>query len=50
MGLRINRGRDIEYSNAENNPAAVPPITLTKAKRTIAVKEPNTAGNNIVKS
>ena len=36
--------------NAANSPAVVPPKTRTKAKTTMAVKEPNTMGNNIVKS
>ena len=43
-------GIDIEKNNAANNPAVVPPIILTRAKTTIAVKEPKITGNNIVKS
>ena len=47
---RISIGNEIENNRAENKPAVVPPMTLTKAKRTIADKEPKTAGNSIVKS
>ena len=43
-------GKDIENNNADNNPAVVPPITLTSANITIQVKEPKTTGNKIVKS
>ena len=37
-------------SNAANIPAVVPPSTLTRAKITITVRAPSTAGNTIVKS
>jgi len=47
---RISIGNETENNIAENKPAVVPPMTLTKAKRTIADKEPKTAGNSIVKS
>ena len=50
IGPRIKIGNEIENNKAENNPAVVPPMTLTKAKITIADKEPKTTGNNIVKS
>ena len=50
IGLRISNGNEIEYNNAANKPAEVPPITLTKAKRTIAERELKTTGNTIVKS
>ena len=50
IGPRINIGNETENNKAENNPAVVPPMTLTKAKRTIADKEPKTTGNIIVKS
>ncbi len=50
IGPRISIGNEIENNMAENKPAVVPPMTLTKAKRTIADKEPKTAGNSIVKS
>ena len=50
IGPRINIGNETENNKAENNPAVVPPMTLTKAKRTIADKEPKTTGNSIVKS
>ena len=43
-------GTDIEKINAAYNPAVVPPKTRTKAKTTIAVKEPITNGKSIVKS
>ncbi len=43
-------GTEIEKINAAYNPAVVPPKTRTKANTAIAVKEPKTAGNNIVKS
>ena len=33
-------GKETEYNKAENNPAVVPPMTRTKAKITIADKEP----------
>ena len=46
----VNIGSEIEKINAANSPAVVPPKTRTKAKITIAVKEPKTTGNNIVKS
>ena len=46
----VKIGSEIEKINAANNPAVVPPKTRTKAKTTTAVKEPNTNGNNIVKS
>jgi len=36
IGPRINIGNEIENNRAENKPAVVPPMTLTKAKRTIA--------------
>ena len=47
---RIIIGKETEKSNAENNPAVVPPIDLTNAKTTIDVKEPKITGNKIVKS
>ena len=50
IGPRISIGNEIENNRAENKPAVVPPMTLTKAKRTIADKEPKTAGNSMVKS
>ncbi len=50
IGPRISIGNEIENNIAENKPAVVPPMTLTKAKRTIADKEPKTTGNSIVKS
>lgn len=50
IGLRIKIGIEIENKRAENNPAVVPPMTLTRAKITIADNEPITAGNKIVKS
>ena len=43
-------GIDIEKINAANNPAVVPPKTRTKANTAIAVNEPMTIGNSIVKS
>ena len=46
----VKIGIDIEKINAANNPAVVPPKTRTKAKTTIAVKEPKTIGISIVKS
>jgi len=46
----VKIGIDIEKINAANNPAVVPAITRTKANTTIAVKEPTTSGNSIVKS
>ncbi len=49
-GPRISIGNETENNRAENKPAVVPPMTLTKAKRTIADKEPKTTGNIIVKS
>ena len=42
-------GIEIEKINAANNPAVVPAITRTKAKTTIAVREPITNGKSIVK-
>ena len=50
IGPRNSIGSEIENSKAENKPVVVPPITLTKAKRTIEDKEPKTTGNIIVKS
>lgn len=50
IGLRIKIGIETENKSAENNPAVVPPIILTKAKITIADNEPTIAGNKIVKS
>ena len=47
---RVKIGIDIEKINAANNPAVVPPKTRTKAKTTIAVKEPRTNGKSIVNS
>jgi hypothetical protein len=35
---------------AENRPAVVPPIVLTKANMTNVVREPRTAGRTMVKS
>ncbi len=49
IGPRISIGNETEHNRAENKPAVVPPMTLTKAKRTIADKEPKITGNNIVK-
>ena len=46
----VKIGIDIEKINAAYNPAVVPPKTRTNAKTTIAVNEPITIGNNIVKS
>ena len=46
---RISIGNETENNRAESKPAVVPPMTLTKAKRTIADKEPKITGNNIVK-
>ncbi len=46
----VKIGIDTEKISAANNPAVVPPKTRTNAKTTIAVKEPKTNGNNIVKS
>ena len=43
-------GTEIEKINAANSPAVVPPRTRTKAKTTIAVREPITNGKSIVKS
>jgi hypothetical protein len=43
-------GAETEKKRAAKRPAVVPPITLTSAKITIAVKEPNTTGNIMVKS
>ena len=45
-----NIGTDTEKINAANSPAVVPPKTRTKAKTTIAVREPITNGKSIVKS
>ncbi len=50
IGPLISIGNEIENNIAENNPAVVPPMTLTKAKRTIADRDPKTTGNSIVKS
>ncbi len=50
IGPRISIGKETENNRAENKPAVVPPMTLTKAKRTIADKDPKTTGNSIVKS
>ncbi len=50
IGPRMSIGNEIENNIAENKPAVVPPMILTKAKITIADKEPKTTGNNIVKS
>ncbi len=50
IGPRISIGNETENNIAENKPAVVPPMTLTKAKITIADKEPKTTGNSIVKS
>lgn len=50
IGPRISIGNEIENNKAENKPAVVPPMTLTKAKIIIADKEPKTTGNSIVKS
>ena len=47
---RIKIGIDIENRMAANNPAVVPPITRTRAKITIVVKEPKITGNIITKS
>ena len=49
-GLRINNGIETENKIAENNPAVVPPITLTNAKITITDNEEKITGNIIVKS
>ena len=46
----VNIGSEMEKINAANSPAVVPPKTRTKAKTTIAVKEPKTSGKSIVKS
>ena len=43
-------GIDIEKISAANNPAVVPPKTRTNANTTIAVNQPATNGNIIVKS
>jgi hypothetical protein len=37
-------------NRAENNPAVVPPIFLTRPNITIVVREPRIAGSKIVKS
>ena len=50
IGLLIRIGIETENNRAENKPAVVPPITLTKAKITIADSDANTTGNKIVKS
>ena len=47
---RIIIGKETEKSNDAKSPAVVPPITLTNAKITITVNEPNTTGNKIAKS
>ena len=46
----ISTGSATANNNDAIIPAVVPPNTLTSAKITITVKEPITAGNNIVKS
>ena len=46
----VNIGSEIEKINAANSPAVVPPRTRTKANTAIAVSEPITIGNSIVKS
>ena len=50
IGPRMSIGNETENNKAENKPAVVPPMTRTKAKITIADKEPKTTGNSIVKS
>ncbi|VVC05646.1 Uncharacterised protein [uncultured archaeon] len=47
--LTIIGGDNAKKSDAKR-PAAVPPITLTSANTMIAVNEPKTTGNIIVKS
>ena len=49
IGPRIRIGSETENNKAENRPAVVPPMTLTKAKRTIADKEQQTTVNRIVR-
>ena len=46
----VNIGSEMEKINAANSPAVVPPKTRTKAKTTIAVKEPMTNGKSIANS
>ena len=46
----VNIGSETEKINAANSPAVVPPRTRTKANTAIAVSEPITIGNSIVKS
>ena len=46
----VKIGAESEKINAANNPAVVPPKTRTNANTEIAVSEPTTIGNNIVKS
>ena len=43
-------GGDNAKNNEAKRPAVVPPITLTRANTIIAVREPKTTGNIIVKS
>ena len=50
IGPRIIIGNEIENSNDANKPAVVPPITQTKAKTTMQVRDPTITGNKIVKS
>jgi len=50
IGPRISIGNETENESAENKPAVVRPMTLTKAKITIADKDPMITGNSIVKS
>ena len=47
---RIIIGTDIAKSKDANNPAVVPPMTLTSAKIMMAVSAPITPGNKMVKS
>ena len=46
---RTRTGIEIANIKEANNPAVVPPSTLTNAKATTEVKEPITSGNSIVK-
>ena len=46
----VNIGSEMEKINAANSPAVVPPRTRTKANTAIAVSDPTTIGNSIVKS
>ena len=50
IGPLTKIGSETEKSRADIKPAVVPPITLTKAKITIADNEPITTGKIIVKS